>query len=567
MLQEWRGVVIPGTRPASLQLLSVQDKLRNGWFPRHQFPTIMRASRTHVTSAILVMILLVHLIAANAARAQGDQGGDSNRRAFDAPRMEMSVSTQASGVGGASVQAGRLKAAGSLGATVGGAQDIGYARMLIERGEVPSSIGFSAEGLYSEHDIATPSNHCDESLCLSLGYGYVPLADSSKHALLVQLGMGSNIRADQFRRSPLRLAIVIDKSGSMSGAKIQAVRTALVKLIGQLNDEDRVTIIFFNEQARQVVALGSGGRTEELLRSVELLTASGGTNIEDGLLLGFQSIDALPDEPGTTKRLILMTDMQPTVGRTDSMSFRSLTERYALKGIGLSAFGVGIDFHHDLLYHISRLRGGNFFYLESPEKIARVFDTEFDYMVTPLLYDLNVSIKTPNGMRLTAVYGLPTWKPGETDAHLHIPTVFLSSNRGAIVLRYEKDGEGDLTIDNGDLLATGTLSYTDVTGVPHSSTTGVRHTGADRLVPGTRFFTHDGMRLAAGLTNVYLGLRDACAWMSRGEMERAIQALTRARALVMLDNLTLNDKGLDAESALLGRLEENIRAQRPTPAP
>ena len=80
---------------------------------------------------------------------------------------------------------------------------------------------------------------------------------------------------------------------------------------------------------------------------------------------------------------------------------------------GLSVFGVGLNFGNELVYHISKLRGGNFFFLESPEKIAKVFDTEFDYLVTPLVYDLKVRIETPKGLKLKAVYGLPTWKPGD----------------------------------------------------------------------------------------------------------------------------------------------------------
>lgn len=519
--------------------------------------------------ALAGLLLFSLFIAPTPAKAQGEEGGDSTRRAFDGMQVDAPVSPAPSGAGlGKAAGAARIQARvdGNLGATVGGAQDIGYARLLIQQGRVPSSLGFSAEGLYSEHDIPTPSTACDEPLCLSLGYGYAPLADSLSNALLVQLGMASNIRADGFHRRPLRLAVVVDKSGSMSGGKIQAVRAALAKLIAKLNADDRVTIVFFNDRVEQVILMGPGDRTEQMLAKINALGASGGTNIEAGLKLGYEEVSMFPDDPGVLKRVMLLTDMRPNIGRTDSMSFRQLTERYAKVGIGLSAFGVGIDFGYDLVYHISQLRGGNFFYLESPEKIARVFDTEFDYMVTPLLYDLNLKIETPPGLRLTAVYGLPTWKPGDRDANLHIPTVFLSSNRGAIILRYEQENGGDLTIDNGELLATGSLSYSDIDGNPHRETTSLRHTGTDRLAPGSQFYTHEGMRLAAALTNVYFGLRDACRLSAEARKDDALKALARARGLVALENLILNDRDLDKELVLLERLEENILATNPVSA-
>jgi Ca-activated chloride channel family protein len=274
--------------------------------------------------------------------------------------------------------------------------------------------------------------------------------------------------------------------------------------------------------------------------------------------MGFEGLAALPARPGVSKRVMLFTDAVPNVGATDSAGFRALTARYAARNIGLTAFGVGVDFGQELIYHISQLRGGNFFYLESPEKIAKVFDTEFDYLVTPLAYDLDVRIATPAGLKLAAVYGLPSWKPGSGDATLHIPTVFLSSNRGAIVLRYERDDASAPTLDNGDAIAEGTISFTDPDGTPHARQTTLRHGGRARLEPGTQFYTHDGMRMAVALTNVYFGLRDACTLLSEGKRDAALAVLRRARGIATLENLALADEGLAAEVQLLDRLEENI---------
>lgn len=445
----------------------------------------------------------------------------------------------------------------TLGATVGGAQDIGYARRLIESGRIPQFIDFSPEGLYSEHDIPTPASQCDAKLCLSLGYGYAPTADNNSNAIFLHLGMNSNIKADEFHRSPLQLALVIDKSGSMDGSNMEAVKIALKRLVERLGADDEVLLVEFNDDARLVLPAIRGSERERLLKAIESLTADGGTDIEAGLTMGFDQLNTMPSRGGAQKRLMLFTDAMPNAGRTDSTSFRALTERYAKDGIGLTAFGVGIDFGQELAYHISQLRGGNFFYLESPEKIAKVFDTEFDYLVTPLVYDLDVKIETPDGLKLTAVYGLPTWKPGSKDAELHIPTVFLSSNRGAIVLRYERDGEGVLRVGVGEEIASGRLAFTETDGRRHSEETVVRHTGVV-LEPGTQFYTHDGMRMAVALTNVYFGLRDGCKLMVEGRRKDAVDAISRARGVAKLENVLLADSGLADEIKLLDRLQENI---------
>lgn len=450
-----------------------------------------------------------------------------------------------------------------LGATVGGAQDIGYARQLIAQGKVPTFIDFPAEGLYSEHDIPTPETDCDDKLCLSLGYGFAPAADTRKPALFVHLGMASGVRPEEFRRPALQLALVIDRSGSMSNAGMPALKRAIRSLLEQLTPEDILTIVTFNDSATLLLPPTPVREKEKILELVEGLQAQGGTNIEAGLQIGFDRLDGLTLPDGYQKRLMLFTDARPNAGRTDSGSFRALTERYAAKGIGLTAFGVGLDFGQEMLYHISKLRGGNFFFLETPEKIAKVFETEFDYLVTPVVYDLDVTIRTPAGLKLTAVYGLPTWKPGDRDAGLHIPTVFFSSNRGAIVLRYEREDDAPLSFNKGDLLADGTLSYAEPDGSRTTTTAALRHKGKMRLSPGMQYYTHEGMRTAVALTNVYLGMRDGCLLYTQGKKEEAMEAIRTARTLVDLENLTLLNAGLDRETDLLEKLSKNIEESEP----
>ncbi len=472
-----------------------------------------------------------------------------------APRIEASPKGSLGRAGGFTGTR-LMSVTSSLGATVGGAQDIGYARKLIESGQVPMFIDFSPEGLYSEHDIPTPSAACDQKLCLSLGYGFAPAADNASEALFVHLGLNSNIRPEEFHRSRLQLALVIDKSGSMQGASMDAVKHALRSLVDRLTPEDELALVEFNSRADLLLPATPVSDRARILAAIDALEADGGTNIEAGLELGFGQLAALPSREGTAKRVMLFTDAMPNVGRTDSASFRKLTEGFANAGIGLTAFGVGVNFGQELIYHITQIRGGNYFFLETPEKIAKVFEQEFDYLVTPLVYDLDVKVATPRGLKLTAVYGLPGWKPGDRDALLHIPTVFLSSNRGAIVLRYERDG--NVPIASGDLLASGSLGYTDLDGSRHASNTELRHEGRSALVPGTQFFTHDGMRMAVALTNIYFGLKEGCQLYAQGKKKEAVEVITRASGLARLENLSLHDEGVGKELALLDRLAENI---------
>ncbi|MDB5033220.1 MAG: von Willebrand factor type [Chlorobi bacterium] len=446
---------------------------------------------------------------------------------------------------------------GTLGATIGGAKDIGYARQLINAGSIPKFLDFSPEGLYSEHDIPVPSGDCAEPLCLSLGYGYAPTVDDKSNALFVHLGLNSNVQAEGFRRSNLQLVVVVDRSGSMQG-NMASVQAALRKLAEKLTADDEILMVEFDDQAELLLPATRGDRRADILAAINRIRVVGGTNLFSGMVMGYTQLDNLPSRPGAMKRMLLFTDEQPNVGITSEGSFLGTIEEYSKKNIGLSLFGVGSNFGQDVAYKVSQARGANMFFLESPEKIATVFDKEFDYLVTPLVYDLHVKIATPAGMKLKAVYGLPTWTPGSHDAELNVPTVFLSSNHGAIILRYEKDGDGPLAFHPGDELASGDLSFTDIGGRTHNEHADLHHTGTAGMEPGTQFYTHDGMRMAVALTNIYFGLRDGCTLLTEGKRKEAIDVIGRAKGVAMIENTVLQNEGLADEIKLLDKLEENI---------
>ena len=81
------------------------------------------------------------------------------------------------------------------------------------------------------------------------------------------------------------------------------------------------------------------------------------------------------------------------------------------------------------------------------------------------------------------------------------------------------------------------------------------------LTQGRQYFTHDGTRLGAALTNTYLGLRLACALFAEGKKAEAVGILDRAIATVQQENSILNNEGLRAELALMEKLRENIKAK------
>jgi Ca-activated chloride channel family protein len=327
--------------------------------------------------------------------------------------------------------------AADLGVTPGGSQDIGYARTIIEEGQVPARGEFSAEGLFSEHDLPfTSAPACGVVLCPYAASAVVEPVDGGERGALVHMGFLTNID-DDFRRGPLDLALAVDISGSMAGGdKMISTKQALTTLIAELNENDTLALVAFDDVAELRLTrrvMDEAGRAAAL-DVIEALAPDGATSIEAGLVLAYQQIvEVRTDADGVAvaRRAMLFTDAMPNVGSTGEGEFVELVNEGADLNIGLSAFGVGLDFGAALTNAIAKTRGGNAFYLKDNETIASVFDEDFDLIVTPLAYDLTATVTRADSVTLRRAYGAPT-DDQALNVEFSVSTLFLSRNRGGM---------------------------------------------------------------------------------------------------------------------------------------
>jgi Ca-activated chloride channel homolog len=465
---------------------------------------------------------------------------------------------------------------GALGVTPGGSQDISYARTVIEQGQVPARGEFSAEGLFSEHDLPfTSAPTCDVVLCPHAAAAVVDPVDGSGRGALVHIGFQTNITED-FERGPLDLALAVDISGSMSeGDKMSAVRQALSTLVGKLDENDTLSLVAFDDNAalRFEKRVMDDVARLEALGVIEGLGPQGGTNIESGLLLAYQQL--VDEREGASRRVMLFTDAMPNVGLTGDGEFTDLVNEGADMNIGLSAFGVGLNFGAPLMDAIAKTRGGNAFYLEDSEKIATVFDEDFDLIVTPLAFDLSATIARADGVTLRRAYGAPT-DDAALDVDFAVSTLFLSRNRGGmgVVLSvpaemipapppdvFAQNGKGDADSSEREPVALGTfhLSYELANGERVERDVDVTYDGG-RQIEGVSTEADDvGVWKMGVLIDEFLALEaaaDACA----GALDEQTASLRVAAAQERLAAIAgqLSDAPLESEAALMSKLGENL---------
>jgi Ca-activated chloride channel family protein len=167
---------------------------------------------------------------------------------------------------------------------------------------------------------------------------------------------------------PTALALVMDKSQSMYGPKIDMVRQAARASVATLRPIDKIGVIAFDEVFRWVVPMGSNTNPGQTSRLIDSIEADGATKIYPALQAAIESIRV---QKATRKHIVLLTD-----GLSSPADFSSLLRGAAADHITISTIGVGADVDRTFLQDIANITRGKFYFIEDPKRIAQIISDE-----------------------------------------------------------------------------------------------------------------------------------------------------------------------------------------------
>jgi Ca-activated chloride channel family protein len=206
-------------------------------------------------------------------------------------------------------------------------------------------------------------------------------------------------------RAPLALSIVLDKSGSMEGQKIQDAKKAITRLVSEMKDDDEMSFVEYSDRAETVQSLARVGDVRaSLLRKVSDLSADGGTNIAAGLRQGAGTLEGA--KAGHVRRVILVSD-----GLDSS---RPESERVASDGsehhVTTSTIGIGLDFNEAYMSSVARIGHGNFAFAKEGDtdangSLAAFMHAELTEGASTLARDASVHVKVPAGFHFVSATG------------------------------------------------------------------------------------------------------------------------------------------------------------------
>jgi Ca-activated chloride channel family protein len=346
----------------------------------------------------------------------------------------------------------------TIGLATGGAKDINNFRQNISNNYLPLPTDITCEGLFYDYYFDTGIQEATNKL-FAPSYSFAatrdPLSGQTEYYLAV--GLNSGMKEEDFSRKKLNLVIVLDSSGSMGEiynryyydrfgqqqdayegegvarpTKMDTAKDAVVSVLNQLEDGDRFTIVLFNSTASLVksMALVRNTNMRTIIDNVLDIRAGGSTDMSAGMKIATEQFRNLLEVNSYDyeNRIILLTDAQPNTGDTSSSGMMGTVTKNAANRIYTTFIGIGVDFNSTLIEEITSAKGANYYSVHSPREFRERVAEEFDFMVTPLVFNLRLNFES-KGWRIEKVFGSPEADQA-TGQLMKINTLFPSRNEG-----------------------------------------------------------------------------------------------------------------------------------------
>jgi len=239
------------------------------------------------------------------------------------------------------------------------------------------------------------------------------LLAEKKQTAFIKVGLTGFKTDGSQDRSPVNVSIVLDKSGSMSGEKIAKAKEAAIAAIERLNKNDIVSVVAYDSTVTVVVPATKLSDKRSLITRIRQIEAGGSTALFAGVSKGAAEIRKFA-EKNRVNRVILLSDGLANVGPKSPSELGDLGASLMKEGIAVSTLGLGLDYNEDLMTKLAQKSGGNHGFIEQAEDLVRIFNYEFNDVLSVVAQEVAIDIHAAPGVRPVRVLNTDSEINGQT---------------------------------------------------------------------------------------------------------------------------------------------------------
>lgn len=353
------------------------------------------------------------------------------------------------------------------------------------------------------------------------------------------------------------LGLVVDRSGSMTGPLIQALRQSVINALEQLSPDDVISLVAFGSEVETVLEAQPRSHIQRIAQTVNRIEPAGGTALYDALNQAAAQVrrNASAD---SIDHLLVICDGKPNKGPREPEDFARLAELFASEGITVSTIGLGPDFDEDLLADLARLGRGRFHYASDGSSLDTAISADFGNFQFLIGHDAVLKLNFSTRSRKIESLG---WNQGIVDEHSitwNLP--YLTSGQTNVLTAEVEVQSYQSHISISDF-ASASLEWTDVNGERQSvETSAVSISFSTSPKAGDLTLNRKVFKTAVNHL-VTEAMQEAIELIDEGKFDRARKVLERVRGRVVWVNNDIDEPEIIEQVQLLTAYLEEVRAR------
>ena len=223
--------------------------------------------------------------------------------------------------------------------------------------------------------------------------------DVETHVLLRVTVPEANANAASSQRLPLHLSLVLDRSGSMSGAPLEQAKRCAQFIVSGLRPTDRCSVVAYDDQVTVLAPAQLVGDRKALQHAIQSIHSGGSTDLHAGWLAGATTL-APHTTPQVLSRVILLSDGCANHGLTDEAAIARQCAQLAEAGVTTSTYGLGQGFNESLMHAMARAGQGKAYYGETADDLMGPFTEELSLLDALAGRKVQMTLNPADGVQL-----------------------------------------------------------------------------------------------------------------------------------------------------------------------
>jgi Ca-activated chloride channel homolog len=307
-----------------------------------------------------------------------------------------------------------------------------------------------------------------------LGVDLVAVDGDEELSALVELTAPEGAQDDRCR-TPNILVVVLDRSGSMRGPRLEGAKRALLSLVDRLSPADSFGLVTFDDDVRVDVPAGTLADKPAVKASIRDVHPGGCTNLSAGYLRGLQEARACAGDAGGT--VLLISDGHANAGITEPDRLASIASTYADQHVTTSALGYGLGYDERVLNAVARGGRGNEHFAEDPDSACALIAGEVTGLLSQTIQAASLTIGMSRHVRAVRLANDLPATPVDGGIRVELGS-FWSGEERKLVLAFDVPRLADLGLTE---VATLELRYVDTVELREETITVPLHVN---VVPG-----------------------------------------------------------------------------------